>query len=227
VFYDNTKKKPSVVFLEDPLPKCFTQDPSCNRSIGTYIVNGGKHSPVLSFDPKIKFNFSAAARAGVVVSSRNTDARTQTGQPCPPNAGGSKTPGSGSAGMIQTTEDTNLVYGADDAARDVLVAETANERANKVYQNIEAELRIQGDPRLDDPFTIRIRTVSIIVVNPFHLLLRKTEACPDWLQGAPCNAILSNKSWFINGVSHEIKEGSYTTTLKLFLPSPGQNVASV
>lgn len=225
VFYDNTTPTPSVIFLEDPLPKCFTQDASCNRSLGTYIVNGGKHSPVLSFDPKIKFNFSAAARAGVAVSSQHVNARTQTGQPCPPNAGGSRSSGSGSAGMVQIPEDANRLYGAMDAVREVLVAQAGNERANKTYENVEAELRIQGDPRLDDPFTIRIRTISIIVVNPFHLLQRGSDSCPDWLQGAPCNAILSNKNWFINGVSHEIKEGSFTTTLKLFLPAPGQNIS--
>ena len=34
--------------------------------------------------------------------------------------------------------------------------------------------------------------------------------------------ILSNKNWMIMGVNHQIKEGSYTTTLKLFLAVPGQ-----
>jgi hypothetical protein len=222
VFYDNKTPQPRLIFLEDPLPKCFTNDTQCNRSIGTYIVNGGRHSPVLSFDPKIKFNFSAAARAGASVSSESGRAEVQRGQPCPNNRGGA-TPGAGSASMIQVTEDMNRLYGRNEAAREGNVSQAGNERANKTFENIEAELKIQGEPRLDDPFAIRIRTVSIIVVNPFHLAQGR-DTCPDWLVRPPCNPILSNKNWFMNGVSHEIKEGSYTTTIKLFLPAPGDSV---
>jgi hypothetical protein len=226
VFFDNTDDKPKLVFLEDPLPKCFTDDPGCNRSIGTYIVNGGKHSSVLSFDPKIKFNFSYAARATVAVGSQNVKAEAGKGQPCPPGDGGSKEKGMGSAGMVQVTEDMNRLWGKKEAAVEGNAAQAAHERANKTYENIEAELRIQGDPRLDDPFAIKIRTVSIIVINPFHLVMNQGNSdCPDWLVRPPCNEILSNKNWFCSGVSHEIKEGSFTTTLKLFLPAPGDNLS--
>lgn len=225
VFYDNKTSNPTLIFLEDPLPKCFTNDDQCSKSIGTYIVNGGKHSPVLSFDPKIKFNFSAAARSGAAVSSQSGKAEIQRGQPCPPGVGGAVS-GSGSASMIQVTEDMNRLYGPDEAAKEGNLSQAGNERANKTFENIEAELRIQGEPRLDDPFTIRIRTVSIIVINPFHLAQGTgKDSCPDWLVRPPCNPILSNKNWFMNGVSHEIKEGSYTTTIKLFLPAPGTSSA--
>jgi hypothetical protein len=131
IFYDNTIEcqtgaqlaEPKLVFLEDPLPKCFNNDVrACDfaNGIGTYIVNGGKHSPVISFDPKIKFNFSVAARASVAVGSAAANAKIGAGQPCPPNQGGAP-PGSGSAGMVQITEDMNRTYGRRDAVDQALV----------------------------------------------------------------------------------------------------------
>ena len=231
VFYDNLidcatgqdSTPPKVVFLEDPLPKCFEdKDRNCQfANLGTYIVNGGKHSPVLSFDPKIKFNFSTAARAAVVVGSETSIAATGTGQPCPPGGGGSTEVGSGSSGMVQVTEDMNRLLGNKDAPRDALRSQAANERANKNYESVEAEMRIQGNPALDNIYDLITKTVSIIVINPFHLANGGNGI--DWLIPAPCNDILSNKNWRVKGVSHEVREGTYTTTLKLFLVSPGSN----
>jgi hypothetical protein len=123
--------------------------------------------------------------------------------------------------MVQVTEDMNRLLGRRDAPRDALRSQAANERANKIYENIEAEMRIQGDPQLDDMMKLKTKTVAIIVINPFHLASGANGI--DWLVPSPCNDVLSNKNWRVTGVSHEIKEGSYTTTLKLFLNSPGSN----
>lgn len=237
IFWDSTKSEPTLVILEDPLPKCWSDldKEQCERSIGTYIVNGGNNSPVLSFDPQIKFNFAAAAKAGAGVDSETAEGKKTPGNPCPEGFGtptrGDTPPGSGDTTFVQMSENFNQVYGPGNlqlAMRGLV----ANERANKTYENIEAELRIQGDPTLDNPFTIKVKTISIIVINPFHLrnaggntVIRGAFGdCPEWLIGPPCNQILSNKNWFIKGVSHEVKEGSFTTTLKLYLPAPGQTI---
>lgn len=238
IFWNSSSAKSQLVILEDPLPKCWKDldKEQCSRSIGTYIVNGGADSPVLSFDPQIKFNFAAAARAGAGVDNQSADgARSQPASPCPENNGDDKgrgpTPvGSGDTTFIQMNEGFNQIYGPGNL-RLAMRGVAANERANKTYENIEADLRIQGDPSLDNPYVIKVKTVSIVVVNPFHLRNSGGNQiksgnflsdCPEWLVGPPCNQILSNKNWFIKGVSHEIKEGSFTTTLKLYLPAPGQ-----
>ena len=123
--------------------------------------------------------------------------------------------------MVQVTEDMNRLLGNKDAPRDALRSQAANERANKNYESVEAEMRIQGNPALDNIYDLITKTVSIIVINPFHLANGGNGI--DWLIPAPCNDILSNKNWRVKGVSHEVREGTYTTTLKLFLVSPGSN----
>jgi hypothetical protein len=86
---------------------------------------------------------------------------------------------------------------------------------------ITAELRILGDPR--QPFCEDglKRPVSIVAINPFHIQQNVNAGCGEWLAIPGCNEILSNKQWLVNGINHSIKEGNYTTTLKLFLAAPG------
>jgi hypothetical protein len=235
IFWNSSSPQSQLIILEDPLPKCWSDlnEEQCSRSIGTYIVNGGEQSPVLSFDSDIKFTFAAAARAGAGVDSETTQGKvTRPDHPCPENSTTSSPVGTGETTLVQVTDSFNQIYGPGNlvlAIRGV----AANKRANKTYENIEAELRIQGDPTLDNPYIIKTKTVSLVVINPFHLRDadenkivngRFASNCPEWLIGPPCNPILSNRNWFIKGVSHEIKEGSFTTTLKLYLPAPGQTV---
>ena len=100
-------------------------------------------------------------------------------------------------------------------------------KANTVFINslIEADLVIQGDPSLDDPYTVRGASCGIIVIAPYHL--ESGLDCPDWsppsgsLAGSNCITQMSNSNWFIKGVSHEIKPGSYTTTLHVYMTTPG------
>lgn len=233
IFWNSVAEKPQLIIMEDPLPKCWDEldEEECSRSIGTYIVNGGKDSPVISFDPQIKFNFAAAAHAGAGVDDQTAEGKAEIGQPCEEGGGkqgkkGAAKPGDGDTTFIQMSEPFNQIYGPGNLKL-ALRGVAAQSRANKLYENIEAELKIQGDPSLDNPSTLKIKTVSIIFVNPFHLRSLGLQGpgfkgCPEWLVGPPCNQILSNKNWFIKGVSHEIKEGSYTTTIKLYLPAPGQ-----
>jgi hypothetical protein len=235
IFWNSCSPTPELIILEDPLPKCWSDlaAEQCSRSIGTYLVNGGNNSPVLSFDPQIKFNFAAAARAGAGQDTQTTEGdRTAPANPCPEDQPNMNPVGSGDTTYVQMTEPFNQIYGPGNL-RLAIRGVAANERANKTYENIEAELRIQGDPTLDNPYAIKVKTVSLVVINPFHLRTAGGNTivsgsfgnCPEWLVGPPCNQILSNKNWFIRGVSHEIKEGSFTTTLKLYLPAPGQTVS--
>lgn len=235
IFWNSSSDKSQLVILEDPLPKCWSDlaQEQCSRSIGTYIVNGGANSPVLSFDPQIKFNFAAAARAGAGVDTLTVQGeKTTPANPCPENQVKNNPSKSGDTTFVQMNEGFNEIYGPGNLVL-AIRGLAANQNANKTYENIEAELRIQGDPSLDNPYTIKVKTVSLVVINPFHIrsaggnqVVRGSflPGCPEWLVGPPCNQILSNKNWFIKGVFHEIKDGSFTTTLKLYLPAPGQTV---
>ncbi|MGL1636394.1 hypothetical protein ACSTJT_23245, partial [Vibrio parahaemolyticus] len=66
---------------------------------------------------------------------------------------------------------------------------------------------------------------SIVVINPFHIQDVGGEDCGEWLQAETCNAVLSNRQWLVLGTSHEIKEGSYTTTIKVRLDAPGTDIS--
>jgi len=229
IFWDSTCPKSQLIIMEDPLPDCWKDVDGLpfSRNIGTYIVNGGAESPVLSFSPQIKFTFATAANAGGGQDSESAEeVRPEPAdRTCPENEGRDDPPGSGSNTFI--TIPRHFIERHGDNPKLAARAIAANEKANKMYENIEAELTIQGDPSLDDPFVIKTKTVAIWVINPIHLLQWNTSAgaCPIWtyLTGPPCNGILSNNNWFIKGVAHDIKEGSYTTTLKLYLPAPCQN----
>ena len=51
------KKQILLVLQEDMTPECAEKKLGCsgNNHIGTFIVNGGRCSPVISFSPKINF----------------------------------------------------------------------------------------------------------------------------------------------------------------------------
>src|SRR6185437_8328740 len=91
--------------------------------------------------------------------------------------------------------------------------------------SITAELKIQGNPAFADPILFTQRTISIIVINPFHIKRGIDNECGDWLQAETCNKVLSNKRWWVTGVVEDIREGSYTTTLKVRLDAPGVDVS--
>jgi hypothetical protein len=197
-----------------------------------YIVNGGNCSSVLSFSPAIKWNFQAALKAygstatntgyqskQSVVNLVNASARA-IGNACPAN---------------QEIQDVlgqkSQIYTQKCVAN--------HHRASYPINSIEAELRVQGDPSmfLCTPLKGFGRTVAIVVINPFYLdsadPILNPDDCLIWTQKpggsdttvSSCNEILTSRAWFIKGVDHQIKEGSYVTTIKVFLPTPGGEIA--
>jgi hypothetical protein len=102
-------------------------------------------------------------------------------------------------------------------------ARQANSKNPHIFP-VEADLVIQGNPDLVATQLIYKQWVSIIVVNPFHLTGGSNKGdgdCPDWTISPPCNEMMTNKGWFVRGVNHSIRDGSYTTTLKVYLTGPG------
>jgi hypothetical protein len=190
----------------------------CDNSLGTFIVNGGKCSPVLEFTPK--FNWVSGwgglsvggETAGPLDSSPvfSEDARKEDA--CCTHTGIQQ--------QFTVTQQAVTAYGPKDAHPETVKSVEAHQRANRLVsvtiEPITAELRIIGDP--SDKFVRQSlfmgKNVSIVAINPFHL---RGNECPEWIAEPECNQILSSKKWMCMGTNHSIKEGSYTTTLKLVL----------
>lgn len=253
-FYDSTKNPPELIIAESLKPACNENMNPDDFNIGTYIVNGGKESPVLNFYPNIKWSGLQAYIGGQAPQSHGADAHNIQGPAdCLLNlipelhrkatgaaslvgsfAGG---PLGGIIGAAANAGNLNLMetgakipHSTDRNAKQIfqqqsVVKSSSNmlehTLANFSWNAIQAEMRVQGDPSLSTPIYLIGRFVSIVYINPFHV----QPGC-SWTQDKVCNEILSNKTWIITGVSHEIKAGSYTTTLKLMLPAPGIDLAS-
>lgn len=226
--YDSTFPGGKIIIQESIIPNPGEDVEADARSIGTYIVNGGKFSPVIEFNPRIKWDFLALQQTGGQASNQqplqNLDGGEAQGDPRSTTLKKGWVPCMGSEISSSTDRNTEDREGA---RAEMLTEEAATiheHTLNLLHQPIEAELLIQGDPSLSTPVDFLYRTVSIVFVNPFHIF-PVTGHCGDWLTTKPpCNEILSNKAWTIEHVSHKISPGRYTTTLRLFLAASGENI---
>jgi hypothetical protein len=242
---DSGKEDKGLVIIMDPITHdhiYIIKDPtlgpgeprSCGdeNKIGTFIVNGGKCSPVIEFTPKFNWiagfaNFSAG---GDTASSANSHSEFTEGD------NGKTTNQEREHGYNVGTQLQNTItqqafdsYGPSRAHEENMKSQLAHAKANRlteIQEPIHADLKILGDPR---PQFVLLEqwwasNVSIVAINPFHLQGEGNKGCGDWLAQDLCNKYLSNKNWLVQGVNHSIKEGSYTTTLKLLLPTPGIEV---
>jgi hypothetical protein len=218
--WDSREEKPTVIFMQDPTPSEGEGGDACSSSLGTYIVNGGSCSPVIRFSPKLNW---AAAFSGLASGGNSGGAASGESIKKEKDL---QTPETGIQQSIPITSAAWNVYGPKKAVEETEKAQNAQEKANAVLdpglKPIEAELVVQGDPSeefIHTPLSVG-KTISLVVINPFHLL-GSGPGCGDWLAQPGCNQILSNKAWQVMGFSHSIKEGSYTTTMKILLASPG------
>lgn len=176
-------------------------------------------SPVISFTPSAKWAYGALhANSGGTGGPFNS--KTHPNKPMP--------------GMEDATDGcsgTQVTLPFDTSTRDTWSPSLAHsklqeaaskyDKANRRMDSIEAELRIQGDPEIAGIQKMYGRTVSLVIINPFHLNGRN---CGDWLARPGCHPVYSNKSWEVIGIDHSIKEGSYVTTLKIVLAAPGSDI---
>lgn len=229
--FDPTTPGGGVIYWEDRKPFCHDEgdgywEPTC---VGKYIVNGGKKSPVLEFNPKIRWDFSRLSSVGGGSASETSNAL---------NTEGSKSKGRedcatlkrdrirGAGGPFQTTtpESSKEVFGEDAAAKQALGNQAfARAQESSLLANpIEADLVIVGDPLMVEPiFAREQKNVCIIFVNPYYLVNQGRGSCPDWLALPPINQVLTNLAWIVSGCTHHIEAGRYTTTLNVKLVAPG------
>jgi hypothetical protein len=224
--YDSTVESGTVTFWELSRPECKNESDTYwdKLSLGTYVVNAGKFSPVLEFNPKIKWDFGVVTSIGGAIGNLKANAMENQGSK---NDGNECLPSKDvlGAGQTQSVEppDASVEIQGDRAEVENAKVETKTKKAIQIgqFNAISADLIVVGDPTFCPPFeAINIKCVSVIVINPFHLS-PTAGSCGEWLATPACNPVLSNKGWIIRTLTHNIDAGKYTTTIGLELTSPG------
>lgn len=226
--YNSTDSGGEIIFWEDSKPKCAETSAWEENCLGTYIVNGGKASSVIEFSPKIRWDFARLTCVGGQISSETINptpqAKAQGRRDCAelqrPNCSGS-----GQTLSTPTTETHKDNYGKK-ATDEAQKGHDEQARGMKLLTDlIEADLVIVGDPSLPTPGEgLFLRNIAIAYINPYHHLPQTESSCGDWIVDPVCNEILSNKAWLIKRCNHHIQEGNYTTTLGIYLTTPGVDV---
>ena len=206
----------SVVFQEDP-----TQGSCCRGSYGTYVINGGNCSPVLSFNPTISWPKGMIPGGGGVAGGSSTGINNI---PVEPTIDIER---AGTQTSVVPQQHEWLWRNPDDQPSKTALGIAAHMEANSRVEGsakggMTAELKIIGDPEYINPVSLVGRWLSLVVINPFHITNRGQDCV--WLTTSNCHATLSNKKWLIRGVSHQIQNGSYVTTFNLMLPQPNVDI---
>jgi hypothetical protein len=201
----------SICFKEKP-----TTENCCASSLATYIVNGGNCSPVLEFNPSITWGpfGNEPGRGGIAGSNDGSCVYME------PTVEEKQKAGTKTSATVNISD--SLWRTPQEQAEKTAQAVAAHLEANssvEVLPGFNAELKIHGDPTYYQPLFLIGRTISIVVINPFHV----NDKC-TWIASPNCNPVLSNKAYMIHGVSHQISGGSYVTTMTLFLATPNKQV---
>jgi len=230
-YWDSSQSKPTLVFLEANNIKC--NEPASDRfNLGTYLVNSGTCSPVISFSPKIRFvmdqmynNTGGTAGGALMPSSFSIEGP----EPCLRNnaARNTETKEQGLQVPFTGNDRTLNVFGFNLGAKIASDHNLINSHANPLSPGITAELKIQGDPTFDNPVLLQGHYLTIIHFNPSRVGKARAPALNagsfDWTNIIQNND-LSNKNWMIMKVFHEIRDGSFTTTMELKLAAPGYDI---
>lgn len=236
ILIHDPQKPENLVVLRDPLP--IVDEKVKGNHIATFIVNGGKCSNVLEFNPSVNFSaaigtFSSGGGTSGGLSSKNelkSDKKNEVEKPHGDDAGTSTN--------VTPSQQSFFACGTN-AAKQLNESQQAHYRANSLVgiagavPEISAELRIIGST-LANFYGINEKGfgsyVSIVVINPFYIKGGKAGyECGDFLSLGGCHPFYSNKNWLLTGISHSIQEGSFVTTLKVTLAtqlSSGSNLGA-
>lgn len=198
--------------------------PECgiNSFAGTYVVNGGDFSPVISFNPKISFTSIPNKVVGGVAGGGVSAKSVQVNKICD---FGTTAKTEGQTIAMSSAISNDLVNKEAPKKLPELQAKAgaaaiAAENAGKPLLNsaLTATLTIQGDPRFLWSLNTWNTAIKIIFVNPYAITTRGSPIYgteTDWLATPTINSIISDGYYTIQGCSHEISNGSWTTTLNL------------
>lgn len=217
--YDMTKN--AMIIQEDPndnedKPNC------CESNVATYVVNGGGCSPVIEFNPSFNWPLgSIPGRGGTAGGASGS--KQPVLEPEKVEKVGTQT----SPVIEQHVWNFRVPEDQADEANDATIAnleaqQTSGGGIAGAATGMTAELKILGDPYYTNGATMINKFISIVFINPFYIgeSNQKNTKGPIWLQTSNCNSILSNKRYMLTGVSHNISNGTFTTTLSLRLMAP-------
>ena len=219
--WDYTKELATLLLMEAPdFEKA--QNPKSNEFKGIYIVNGGKNSNVISFNPSINWHsfYQYAANAGGKGSGPESGKiEWKNDKGIKPKK--QKSENLGAIQTITTNRAAIWVHGQKSPTeinKNQVITSQAM-AAISASGPVTAELKIQGtvEERFWHPQRAIGKFAHIVLINPYHL--RTGNGC-EWLAQPVCNDIFTSKKWKIMGVAHSIKEGSFVTTLKVELQPP-------
>jgi hypothetical protein len=227
VFVNESNTSAGIIFWEDFKPKCNESRDFESSCIGTFIVNGGAKSPVIEFNPKIRWDFSyhmnTAGDMGTGKVVLNKDGKPLGLSDCASLSRASlKT--SGSTTTVPVNDNKFNAEGKD-ASDNTAKAVAEQLRSWKLFTDpIEADLVVIGDPN-----TVRPRdaafpggsSMKIVFLNPYSIF--SGDGCGEWLAEPTCNPVLTNDAWLIKSVTHRIADGKFTTTYGIFLDTPGED----
>ena len=231
-------KKNQVVIQSDPCGQ------ACKNHVATFIINGGNNSPVISFNPSINWPRGFVPSGGGVSGGPSAADQSQTLEsgPVEKEDVGTQT----AISLPESYQNTVPPEQQPEMAKDAQKAHMDAANCNGLSigggkPGWTAELKIVGDPffatilpeGVGGPNGPKKRglfgcTMSIIFINPFYIGNdEESDFFPlEWLNDSAVNDIISNKSYLILGVSHQIQSGSYTTTFKLKLLQPNVEIAA-
>ncbi len=228
VLINDPSRPGTLMVLMDPNPEdiSISKDQPNGRHIGTFIVNGGKCSNVLEFNPTFNVvnafaqqSSGANAKGGLATDSELVEKE--------------KTPSEkkqcDTAGIQQTiTPNQQIEYNSGpEAFSETNKSQMAHIRANRIFEiqglTLKGELRIVGSTfPLFYSYEAIASNLSIVVISPFTIRGGKTgSSCGDFLKKADCHPFFSNRKWTLMGANHSVKEGSFVTTLMVSLYTTG------
>lgn len=234
--YNFADPEGEMIFWEDRVPQCKAKgSPYWNSNcVGEFLVNGGKESNVIEFNPKFKWQFGATLTSGGGGIAQNAVG------PLPPEGntsgyGGAKSPGrrecSGLTRVSNEGAGHTTQIPVDESIRSVLGkhAMSAAQRSQAkaivadgiLTEAIQADLVILGSPGLLPPYESRAKNCYIKFLNPPYIVEDERTGKQDWLARPRVNEILTNRAWLVDSVTHRIQAGSFTTTIGVFLPAVG------
>lgn len=228
--YETNTDGGEVIFWERPVFDC---DEVTNQAlcIGTYIVNGGEDSPVIEFNPRIKWQFGQIPANGGNMADGTIEDQPKNKAEGVKKCKEQSRAGERGTGQVLSIPPTNVhkdieAKRATSVKGDAQAKQAVQDSITYMDSGIMADMTIVGDPTLptQSQGVIQGKTVAIAFVNPFHIL-PASNMCGDWLAKPPCNEVLSNKNWLIMKLNHRIEGGTYTTTFQLRCVSPGLDAA--
>lgn len=243
-----TRLGKGIIILHDPTHKnqiIIHEDPSdencCDNSVGTFIINAGNCSPVISFNPTINWPKGFIPGGGGVAGSSSTGqsnnilkspdkvelAGTQSQYSVPQHDWNHRVP----------EQHASAATAGGEAHQNTANAVGAATGAGSIGFN--AELKIIGDPhyctvlgpvkktenqepeqRSQKGEGLFGKFLSIIFLNPWYIASplnadKNMKIGATWIKESSCNTFLTSKKYMIQGVSHQISSGTYTTTFNL------------